>query len=133
MKARLAVLAALAVVVGAGVGVVLAISPAGQAQSPAALGGRDVGATHEDVYEATYVYDVMCRLKRVLEKRSGATVRVTTRSKAHGYDIADDDELEAQRDHFVLTTPRYTLDDSVIGTRDDRARALDDVIAALRP
>jgi len=78
-------------------------------------GGRDVGATHEDVYEATYVYDVMCRLKRVLEKRSGAVVRVTTRSKAHGYEIADDDELEPQRDHFVLTTPRYTLDDSVVG------------------
>lgn len=78
-------------------------------------GGRDVGATHDDVYEATYVYDVMCRLKRVLEKRSGATVRVTTRSKAHSYEIADDDELEPQQDQFVLTTPRYSLDDSVIG------------------
>ncbi|HEX3584250.1 MAG TPA: N-acetylmuramoyl-L-alanine amidase [Thermoanaerobaculia bacterium] len=78
-------------------------------------GGRDVGAAHDDVYEATYVYDVMCRLKRVLEKRSGATVRVTTRSKRNGYDIAEDDELEPQQDHFVLTTPRYTLDDSVVG------------------
>lgn len=78
-------------------------------------GGRDVGAAHEDVYEATYVYDVMCRLKRVLEKRSGANVRVTTRSKAHAYEIAEDDELEPQQDQFVLTTPHYTLDDSVIG------------------
>ena len=78
-------------------------------------GGRDVGAAHDDVYEATYVYDVMCRLRRVLEKRSGAIVRVTTRSKAHGYEIAEDDELEPLQDQFVLTTPRYTLDDSVVG------------------
>jgi N-acetylmuramoyl-L-alanine amidase len=78
-------------------------------------GGRDVGAAHDDVYEATYVYDVMSRLKRVLEKRSGAMVRVTTRSKAHGYAIAEDDELEPLQDQFVLTTPRYTLDDSVVG------------------
>src|SRR5205814_1117366 len=73
-------------------------------------GGRDVGAALDDVYEATYVYDVMCRLKRVLEKRSGARVRVTTKSNAHGYEIADDDELEPQRDHSALTTPRYKLD-----------------------
>jgi N-acetylmuramoyl-L-alanine amidase len=78
-------------------------------------GGRDVGAASEDVYEATYVYDVMCRLKRVLEKRSGATVRVTTKSKAHAYEIADDDELDPLKDHYVLTTPRYELDDSVVG------------------
>jgi N-acetylmuramoyl-L-alanine amidase len=78
-------------------------------------GGRDVGAAHDDVYEATYVYDVMCRLRRVLEKRSGAMVRVTTRSKAHAYQVAEDDELEPLQDQFVLTTPRYTLDDSVVG------------------
>jgi N-acetylmuramoyl-L-alanine amidase len=29
-------------------------------------GGRDVGAALDDVYEATYVFDVMCRLKRVI-------------------------------------------------------------------
>jgi N-acetylmuramoyl-L-alanine amidase len=78
-------------------------------------GGRDVGAALDDVYEATYVYDVMCRLKRVLEKRSGATVRVTTKSKARGYDIGDDDALDPQKDQYVLTTPRYKLDDSVVG------------------
>ena len=78
-------------------------------------GGRDVGAALDDVYEATYVYDVMCRLKRILEKRSGAAVRVTTKSKASGYDVGDDDELEPQKDQYVLTTPRYKLDDSVIG------------------
>jgi len=78
-------------------------------------GGRDVGAALDDVYEATYVYDVMCRLKRVLEKRSGAVVRVTTKSKVQGYDIGDDDALEPQKEQYVLTTPRYKLDDSVVG------------------
>jgi N-acetylmuramoyl-L-alanine amidase len=78
-------------------------------------GGRDVGAALEDVYEATYVYDVMCRLKRVLEKRSGATVRVTTKSKAHAFEIAEDDALDAHHDEVVLTTPRYELGDSVVG------------------
>jgi N-acetylmuramoyl-L-alanine amidase len=78
-------------------------------------GGRDVGAALEDVYEATYVYDVMCRLKRALEKRSGATVRVTTKSKAHAFEIAEDDELDPHHDEVVLTTPRYELDDSVVG------------------
>src|SRR5437763_12564469 len=78
-------------------------------------GGRDAGTTHEDVWESTYVYDVMCRLKRLLEKKSAASVFTTTKSPALGYAIADDDELEEQTDHVVLTSPRYTLDDAVIG------------------
>jgi N-acetylmuramoyl-L-alanine amidase len=78
-------------------------------------GGRDVGTAQDDVYEATYVYDVMCRLKRVLEKKSGARVRVTTKSKSRGFDVGEHDELEARNDHYVLTTPKYKLDDSVVG------------------
>lgn len=78
-------------------------------------GGRDVGMAYDDVYEATYVYDVMCRLKRVLEKKSGAKVRVTTKSKSRGYDVDTDDELDPRDDHYVLTTPKYKLDDSVVG------------------
>lgn len=78
-------------------------------------GGRDVGTVHDGVDEASYVYDVMCRLKRILEAQSGAAVFPTTRSRADGYDVADRDELEAHDDHAVLTTPRYTLDDPVVG------------------
>ena len=47
-------------------------------------GGRDVGATHDDVWESNYVYDVMCRLKRILEKKIGRDGR-------------GDDEVEAGR------------------------------------
>src|SRR5262249_43717326 len=78
-------------------------------------GGRDAGATHEDVWESTYVYDVMCRLKKLLEKKSAAAVYTTTKSAMLVYDIADDDELDDPTDHVVLTSPKYTLDDAVIG------------------
>ncbi len=78
-------------------------------------GGRDAGTVHGEVGEASYVYDVTCRLKRVLEKKSGAKVWTTTRSTSHAYEISPDDEPEDADDHVVLTTPRYKLDDSVIG------------------
>lgn len=78
-------------------------------------GGRDVGTIHDGVAESNYVYDVMCRLKRLLEKKTAATVSATTKSKRDGYAIADDDELEDQDDHVVLTSPRYELKDPVVG------------------
>ena len=61
------------------------------------------------------MYDVACRIKRMLEKKSGAKVAMTTKSKSDGYTIDDADALGLQDDHFVLTTPRYELDDSVVG------------------
>jgi N-acetylmuramoyl-L-alanine amidase len=78
-------------------------------------GGSDVGTTHGGLWESTYVYDVMCRLKSVLEKKSGATVWTTTRSKGAGFDFADDDELAETTDHIVLTSPKYVLRDPVVG------------------
>jgi len=78
-------------------------------------GGRDVGTTHDGLWESTYVYDVMCRLKSVLEKKSAATIWTTTRSKHGGFNIADDDELDDATDHIVLTSPRYVLRDPVVG------------------
>jgi len=59
-------------------------------------GGRDVGTLHDGVSEASVAYDVMCRLERILKKRSGASV-VTTRDE-----------------HAVFTTPHYELDDDPI-------------------
>jgi N-acetylmuramoyl-L-alanine amidase len=78
-------------------------------------GGRDVGATIDDVWESNYVYDVMCRLKHILEKKSGATVAATTKSKQAGYDIPDDDELEEATDHIILTSPKYAIGDPAVG------------------
>jgi N-acetylmuramoyl-L-alanine amidase len=78
-------------------------------------GGRDVGTAHDDVYESSYVYDVACRLKRILEKKSEATVSMTTRSKSAAWRVPEKDVLEPASDHFVETTPRYLLDDAVVG------------------
>lgn len=78
-------------------------------------GGRDAGATYDDVWESNYVYDVMCRLKRLLEKKSGATVSATTKSEKAGYDIPDGDELEQATDHLVLTSPKYVIGDPAVG------------------
>jgi N-acetylmuramoyl-L-alanine amidase len=78
-------------------------------------GGRDVGTTHDGLWESTYVYDVMCRLKSVLERKSAATVWTTTRSAHGGFSIEDDDELDDATDHIVLTSPRYPLRDPVVG------------------
>ena len=78
-------------------------------------GGRDVGTIHDEVAESRYVYDVACRLKRLLDKKSGARVMMTTKSISDEYKVIDDDALDKQDDHVVLTTPRYELDDAAIG------------------
>jgi N-acetylmuramoyl-L-alanine amidase len=78
-------------------------------------GGRDVGTEHDDVWESTYVYDVASRLKQVLEKNTGAKVTMTTRSKERGFTVPDRDVLQPLTDHYVQTTPKYLLDDAIIG------------------
>ncbi len=78
-------------------------------------GGRDVGTTHDGVYESDYVYDVACRLKHILEKKSAAKVHMTTRSKDDGWEVMEQDVLDPRSDHEVLTTPHYELADPVVG------------------
>ncbi|HEX2831646.1 MAG TPA: N-acetylmuramoyl-L-alanine amidase [Thermoanaerobaculia bacterium] len=78
-------------------------------------GGIDPGTEHDDVWESTYVYDVAARLKLLLEKKSSASVSMTTKSKANGFAVADKNVLPGVRDHYVLTTPKYQLDDPVVG------------------
>ncbi|HET7712911.1 MAG TPA: N-acetylmuramoyl-L-alanine amidase, partial [Thermoanaerobaculia bacterium] len=78
-------------------------------------GGRDVGTYHDGVAEAHYVYDVVCRVRQLLEQKSGAKVSITTRSDGTGYRILDRDELSGRSDHVVLTNPRYPLEDATVG------------------
>lgn len=78
-------------------------------------GGRDVGTWHDGVAESVYVYDVALRLKRLLEEKSAAKVSMTTKSESSGYSVADKDILGNLDDHCVLTTPKYELDDAVVG------------------
>jgi N-acetylmuramoyl-L-alanine amidase len=78
-------------------------------------GGNDPGTEHDGVWESAYVYDVTMRLKRILEKESAAQVSVTTRSKKNGFAVADRNVLGGITDHFVQTTPKFTLDDAIVG------------------
>jgi N-acetylmuramoyl-L-alanine amidase len=78
-------------------------------------GGQDPGTAQDDVWESLYVYDVACRLKRILERSTAAKVSMTTRSKSGGYALARSDEIEAVSDHYVQTSPRYELEDAIVG------------------
>ncbi len=55
-------------------------------------GGADTGAVVDDVWESTYVYDVMSRVKRVLEEQTKATVWTTVRQPG-----VHPEELRARR------------------------------------
>src|SRR5262249_51636317 len=69
-------------------------------------GGPDSGATSGSVWESLYVYDIVVRLKRLLEPRTAATVRITTRD-GDEFNVVDADVLPTSRHHSVLTTPPY--------------------------
>ncbi len=78
-------------------------------------GGRDVGTLHDGIHESDYVYDVACRLKALLEKNTKAKVSMTTRSVALGYKVPNQNVLERRKDHVVLTSPTYQLENPVVG------------------
>lgn len=77
-------------------------------------GGRDVGASWDGVWESLYVYDVMVRVKRLLETHTAATVHPTTRD-GKNFRSEDRDRLSYSRGHEVLTDPPYSLEDSTVG------------------
>ena len=78
-------------------------------------GGNDPGTEHDGVWESTYVYDVAVRLKKLLEKESAAKVSMTTKSKKHGFTVVEKNVLAEATDHYVQTTPKYRLDDAIVG------------------
>jgi len=78
-------------------------------------GGADTGAIAGGIWEATYTYDVMTRLKRVLERETKATVWLLVRDLSLGDDPPERDRLPASRRQVLLTTPTYKLEDSTAG------------------
>ena len=77
-------------------------------------GGRDVGASMDGVWESLYVYDVMVRVRQLLESYSAARVVPLVRDGKQ-FRIEDKDVLAFSRGHAVLTTPPYAITDSKIG------------------
>jgi N-acetylmuramoyl-L-alanine amidase len=78
-------------------------------------GGVDSGTSKSGVWESTYVYDIMCRVREILNRHTRATVWTTIRDESRGYHIPDSDVLPQDRDQVLLTTPPYGLRDSSTG------------------
>ena len=78
-------------------------------------GGRDTGTLHGGVWESTYVYDVACRLRRILAEKTRAEVLMTTKDSVLGWKVPDRDGLRSSRAQLLLTDPTYSLADPTVG------------------
>ena len=78
-------------------------------------GGVDSGASVAGLWEATYVFDIACRIRRNLEEHTQATVWMTRTDGGLGFRVTDQDKLTQDRDQYLLTHPQYHLQDAVLG------------------
>lgn len=77
-------------------------------------GGQDPGVSPAGIWESVYVYDVMVRVKQLLEAHTAAKVVPTTRD-GNAFESPDRDVLPHSRRHTVLTDPPYPIADAKIG------------------
>jgi N-acetylmuramoyl-L-alanine amidase len=78
-------------------------------------GGADSGAVQGGIWEATYAYDIMCRIKANLERHTRATVWTTTEDTRTGFATPDRNRLDQSRGRVVLTRPPYEIKDAPLG------------------
>lgn len=78
-------------------------------------GGGDSGATAGEVWEASYTYDVMARVRRVLQRETKATVWTTVQDTRTGGKPVDRDALPPGRSQRLLVNPAYDLSDPITG------------------
>ena len=78
-------------------------------------GGRDRGAAHNGVSEHEYVYDVMCRIKALLEQDTAARVLTTIKDRKEGYRIRDSVVLARNQAEVLLTDPPFPLTNPYAG------------------
>jgi N-acetylmuramoyl-L-alanine amidase len=72
-------------------------------------GGRDIGTSHNGVWEHDYVYDILCRIKARLEKDTGARVLTTIKDRKEGYTIHNRRNLPRSQSEVLLTHPPFAL------------------------
>lgn len=70
-------------------------------------GGIDAGAVRGGMHEDELVYDIMCRIKRALERDTSASVLVTIRDRVTGFEPRDLEWLPHDTSEVVLTNPPY--------------------------
>ena len=75
-------------------------------------GGRDIGASHNGVWESDYVYDVLCRIKERLEKGTAAQVLTTIRDTQFGFRVFETRGIPLNQAEEILTTPPLRLSSS---------------------
>lgn len=78
-------------------------------------GGRDYGTAKPPIYEDEVNYDIVCRIKLLLERETGARVYVTMRDKSQGYTPSEAKSFVHDQDEELTTSPPYpnTEDSSV--------------------
>ncbi len=75
-------------------------------------GGRDPGAIHHGVWEDDHVYDIACRIKKVIETRSSGRVIMTVKDRSSGFAPSDRRPLTRDQDEDVTVSPAYALTES---------------------
>jgi len=78
-------------------------------------GGRDRGAAHNGLWEHDYVYDILCRIKALLENETGARVLSTIKDRKEGFAIHDTARLRRNRAEVLLTDPPFPLNERAPG------------------
>ncbi len=77
-------------------------------------GGRDTGAIVEGMQEAAYVYDIACRVERIVRAKTRARV-VPTVGRDAPCAPTRSDAVGESRSARVLTTPPYPIEDAAVG------------------
>jgi N-acetylmuramoyl-L-alanine amidase len=77
-------------------------------------GGRDTGAIVDGMEEAAYVYDIACRVERLVVARTRARV-IPTVGRAAPCVSTSSDRVSEARSARVLTTPPYPIEDAAVG------------------
>lgn len=79
-------------------------------------GGRDQGAaiTHIGLLEDEINYDIVCRIKQLLENSTRAKVYTTVLDRRQGNTPTDASRFAHDTGEVVLTTPNYTNDDAKV-------------------
>ncbi|MBN1593778.1 MAG: N-acetylmuramoyl-L-alanine amidase [Candidatus Coatesbacteria bacterium] len=76
-------------------------------------GGADPGAIGKmGIHEDEYVYDIACRIRRLLVAKTRAEVHMTVRDKKKGYKVVDSKRIPPDRHEVLLTTPEYKNSDA---------------------
>jgi N-acetylmuramoyl-L-alanine amidase len=74
-------------------------------------GGSDHGAAYPPIYEDEVNYDIVCRIKRLLDA-TDAKVYVTLRDRSSGYEPTDARIFAHDTDEEITTNPPYPLTDN---------------------